>query len=244
MSNLGEPVRLSETGHPKFDVEEEIQHCSIQHVDLYNNETKVLRNGTAIVTTHKAYWLSQDAIDQVIEGNTPPSTLNFTPGYCWNLNEVQELFDTQGLFKTPKVCIKLLSGKVIRFSFKHKGKHEFYQWITTSLERKSWLSNEPKRDDTRAAREPVLGIAGLIQRRQMDHKEEEQFSEQAFSDLNTLIQNARKAVELAQRYSEETSKKTESNSDNNEFANLTENLGLTNIVTRETSGTDMLMSSH
>eukprot|EP01138_Halocafeteria_seosinensis_P011459 gb/GECG01011705.1/.p1 GENE.gb/GECG01011705.1/~~gb/GECG01011705.1/.p1 ORF type:complete len:391 (+),score=51.21 gb/GECG01011705.1/:1-1173(+) len=236
MTEIGKPVELSPTGQPKFEADEEIQHCAHRHVDLYDGDTKLMLNGTATISTHKVYWLSQEAIDSVIKGGRSPSEINFTtPGYSWHLSSIVNVSDSERLFRTPKIGIQLQSGRVIQFGFKGKGKQEFKDWLNTARQRRSWETHGASTGSQR--RTKTLGVAGLIQQRQQDHAEEQKFSEQAFSDLDALVKNARKAVDLAKRYAEETGKKTEEpTEEKQQFANLTENLGLTNIVTKETSG--------
>jgi ESCRT-II complex subunit VPS36 len=213
-----ENVALSVSGRPIL-VENEIE-CSMQdNVAIYEGDKQTtFQNGHIALTTHRIVYIdpSKKAI-------------------ALHLSKIRKIEKKTYLFASPKIVIHVEPLDVrLMLSFRSGGIEKFMEELERLLKQKTWIV-EQKQPEKKAFSHTTAGVAGAIKNVEMEDKKTKAALDEAFSDLNSLMDKAREMVAIAEKFAEQL-KKAENEADQQEFDNMLVNMGLGSIVTKSSAG--------
>lgn len=214
------------------------KQCS--EVTLYENDEKLenFRKGTGIVSNYRFIWITKDR----------------KSGKSWNLSDVQRIDkEDAGWFQGSEKMVLIFhkGSSVLKIKFANIDCDDVIKDTRKALSKKSWtFLNKKNSKDPKA--EPVFrpgagGIREIIRRQQEEKARAKKLASSAFRDLDSLMQNAKKVVQIAEKYAAKMKAQAESgsggdNDDAAQFTSLVRTVGITSPVTRGTVGNDMYFS--
>jgi len=141
------------------------------------------------------------------------------------------------------------SPTTIRLSFRSGGMDKFYDEMAKNLQKKVWyaVAQQQQQQQLELAKKREFttssaGVTGILKKVEAEDKKAKDTMNEAFSDLNTLMDKARDLVTLAEKFAEKMKKaaeqqsKEEADSEQQEFDNMLVSIGLGSIVTKASAG--------
>eukprot|EP00656_Telonema_subtile_P020398 TRINITY_DN2151_c0_g1_i1.p1 TRINITY_DN2151_c0_g1~~TRINITY_DN2151_c0_g1_i1.p1 ORF type:complete len:300 (+),score=74.02 TRINITY_DN2151_c0_g1_i1:116-1015(+) len=135
------------------------------------------------------------------------------------------------LFGSAKIRLELNSpkGAFMLLAF-DKSRDAMLNQLRVVLKMKSWTHTEGAAAEQ--VRAPVVGLAGLDMAAKVRAKQQTAMTDDAFSDLDSLVQLAKPMVDLAQRMDSKLKANTTPSDEDLHLAQLLENVGIHNPVTK------------
>jgi len=220
----------------------ERQVHNTKNVRLYDGDDKTtFDSGLLTLTNLRIIWSDEAQKDRKI---------------ALELDLVKKITSESGsMFKSAKTSIHLeaaakdkpsgpkrsSSHNVVRFSFRVGGQEQFTKELNQVIAAKEWeilkaASNQSKKTAELAPRH--VGIGGIERKMQEKYEQTDQSINQAFKDLDALIEKAKDMVVLAEKFSSKLKDKQVSITDDETvaFKSYLLSMGIENPVTRETHG--------
>ena len=246
------PLRLDATGSPVY-LEDEVVWRQIAGVTLYDGSEKMegaLEGGIAVVSNYRILWIARDR----------------KQAKCWHLADVSSFSkESAGWFSgSDKLIVYFTKGgseKYLKIKFGKDDFDECERAARKALSKKSWLileqkkkaasenENDPAKNTTSkhtySARHG--GIAGLIRRNKEEAARADRVTTSAFKDLESLMENAKKVVSIAEKYAARMQRDASASNGAAknkaaQFTSLVRTVGLTSPVTRQAVGDDQYLS--
>ena len=231
----------SEEGTPIY-LENEVVWRQCSKVTLYQNDEKLenFREGLGIVSNYRVIWIDRER----------------KVAKYWNLKDVSRVEKEEaGWFQgSEKVVLRFTSSRdrFLKLKFKNGETDDVIRDTKSALKKQSWTFLEKKKKDkskdnkTETVFRPGAGgIREIIRRQQQEQARAKKVASSAFKDLDSLMENAKKVVQIAEKYAAKMkaeSEKGENNKDTAQFTSLVRTVGITSPVTREAVGDDLYFS--
>lgn len=238
------PLEITAAGRPEL-LDGEIELHSSSPVTLYaatqsGDLEERLRDGTAVVTTHRLLWLG--FLDGV-SINVAIFLLKISeaighPGGRWK-NSHKILLRAVGQDQeSPPVAV-----------YVKKGRNELLVSLESALQRKAWVKATVTQVLAHRAaagggvEERTIGIAGLLKRQEQNRAATTQIASEAFTDLKSLIDKAKEVVAVMERYQAmratiDTNAAAEGGEGQGagDLSNMLVDIGIASPVTKEMAG--------
>lgn len=132
----------------------------------------------------------------------------------------------------------------IKYSFHNGGCETFHEHLVRALGRKSWIVEDTRKKATEPRRfsHREAGIGGVLRRREEKRREQAALTDEAFSDIDALMQKAKDVVRLAERIAAERKRREAAASgagaaeEGQRLGDLLLGMGITSPVTRAGTG--------
>jgi len=217
-------VQLSESKRPIL-VEGELENILQDNIALYEGD-KVTKyeKSIAYLTSHRLIILDQD-------NKLPPLGLHFS--------KVADIdADSGGFIKgSQKIKIALLGRDMpyLKLSFRSGNRDNFLAKFKSVLKSRSWEKVvEQKQKEIFATSK--AGITGIIRTTETKSKETDKTLQQAFTDINALMEKAKDMVGLAEKIQAILSKENSGNEADNELRSVLISIGIQSPVTKDSAG--------
>ena len=132
-----------------------------------------------------------------------PIQLQRVCAWVLELKEIQKIEDCATRFKSSKrIKIHLKDERIFEIKFLNGNKEGMIELINKTLQRKSWEqmnSQVVKVEETQFSVKSA-GIGGLIRRQEREHQTLETVRNEAFTDLEALIDRAKDIVQVIDKY--------------------------------------------
>jgi len=234
----GKALTLKAEGTPLYLTNEVVwKQCS--NVTLYQNDDKLekYRKGLGIVSNYRVMWIDRSRKEAKF----------------WNLGDVSHVEkESAGWFQgSEKMVLRFTKGKsFLKIKFGNGELDEVLRDTKSALKKKSWKLLEKKKDSKKPGnlgedavfRPGAGGIREIIRRQQQEQARAKKVASSAFKDLDSLMQNAKKVVQIAEKYAAKMKAQSESDEDAAQFTSLVRTVGITSPVTREAVGDDLYFS--
>ncbi|XP_016538331.2 vacuolar protein sorting-associated protein 36 [Capsicum annuum] len=251
------PAHLTGSGRPVF-LPGEVECSLLSSVDLYSEETPNfphLKSGLIILTTHRLIWVQE---------STPSPTAFFVP-----VSSITHIFSLKrsikSMFASPRFRFQASLGEkgekgLVVITLILRGKSDvdsFVEKFWEAWRNKGWLDGVKSGsggegegsgsggDGGFAVRMPVVGVAGILRKEQEMWESTDKSLQDAFQDLNALMNKAKEMVTLAEKMrakllSGSTSQATGTNDEEigtkEEMQELLLSVGIVSPVTKESAG--------
>ncbi|XP_057314779.1 vacuolar protein-sorting-associated protein 36-like [Hydractinia symbiolongicarpus] len=225
------------------DVNERQLHHQLS-VRLYDGDEKTtFDSGLVNLTNLKLIWKDEEQKDRVI---------------AINLDLIKKIeFEGSSMFKSAKITLHLQqappdkpsgpkrasSHNYIRLSFRVGGQEAFGKALQNALSQKDWekiaaAACAPSQPQAPQISHRHVGIGGIERKMQEKYKKTDESINQAFKDLDALIDKAKDMVVLAEKFSSKLQDKKISITDDETvaFKSYLLSMGIDNPVTRDTHG--------
>lgn len=254
-------AQLTGSGRPVFQPGE-VECSLLSSVDLFSEETPSfphLKSGLVILTTHRLIWV-QESITS--------STAIFIP-----LSAITHIFSLKksikSMFASPRFRFQASLGEkgtkgVVVITLILRGKSDidsFVEKFSEAWKKKAWedgiksgseasgsglgSGHGSGGDGGLALRMPVVGVAGILRKEQEMWENTDKSLQEAFQDLNALMNKAKEMVILAEKMrakllSGSTSQASGTNDEEigtkEEMHELLLSVGIVSPVTKESAG--------
>ena len=163
---------------------------------MYQNDEKLenFREGLGIVSNYRVIWI--DRKRKVAK--------------YWDLKDVSRVEKEEaGWFQgSQKVVLRFTSSseRFLKLKFKNGETDDVIRDMKSALKKQSWKFLEKKKEKNKIDKtEPVFrpgrgGIREIIRRQQQEQARAKKVASSAFKDLDSLMQNAKKVVQIAEKY--------------------------------------------
>ncbi|KAJ5067590.1 vacuolar protein-sorting-associated protein [Anaeramoeba ignava] len=214
-----------EKGKTSFELEkEEYQILTQKDVSIHNGKEKKPKLKGVIYLTSKRLAI----IDY-----------SKRKGFSTFLSIVKKTNLEKSTFSHSKVIINFGEDKFVTFSFKSNAT-KFAEKLVETLSNKTWVPKIVKEEKEVTSKDvtPKFGIEFLLQRENQERDSEKKLLTQAFTDLDALMKNAQKMVNIAEKFAYALHKgETDGGKqETDEFNSILIEIGMVDPVTKETSG--------
>lgn len=173
--------------------------------------------------------------------------------------------ETSGAFsKSYKLELRVSGAKqVVQLRFHQNGSRSIKSWqaaMADALKGQGWLEYERLEaqrkgkislleqrpegaSSSTAGARRVMGISGLQQRRKNKQQEQATLAAAACTSIDALKKEAKKMVQMIERFAADKKFKESSKEDREQFGSLVYDVGISNPVTRETAGSGSVFLS-
>ncbi|CEO94954.1 unnamed protein product (mitochondrion) [Plasmodiophora brassicae] len=178
-----------------------------------------------------------DALSDLKRGNVTLTTqrLLFANGprqCCMSLGNIESARASSSIFGPAKVKMFLVGSGYMRLVFHRSGRDAFLEKLAGALKMKEWIPLATKKPEKQTVfTTHSAGISGIMRSVARDQKATDQAMQEAFSDLDSLMSNAKQMVDLAERFHS-----AQSAEEQDEFMSILHQLGIPNPVTKQTAG--------
>ena len=218
LSHTHTHTHKTEEGTPQY-LENEVVWRQCSKVTLYQNDEKLenFREGLGIVSNYRVIWIDRER----------------KVAKYWNLKDVSRVEKEEaGWFQgSEKVVLRFTSSRdrFLKLKFKNGETDDVIRDTKSALKKQSWTFLEKKKKDkskdnkTDAVFRPGAGgIREIIRRQQQEQARAKKVASSAFKDLDSLMQNAKKVVQIAEKYAKmkAESEKGENDKDAAQFTSL------------------------
>jgi len=132
------------------------------------------------------------------------------------------------------------SSASFRLDFSEGGRDKFFKFYVDALKKKEWEKKESKTEFSASD----AGIAGILRKVEKRVESDAKNVNEAFSDLESLVNSADELVKLSQRFKAQQEKQknrinnnnNDDDGDKNEMSDLLLGLGVASAITKETAG--------
>lgn len=199
-------------------------------LDYSKNPTQYA-HGTTTVSSHSVYW-NDASMSAIVK---------------FDLADVQTFVPHSNIFRrTPRIDVHFRQSPTqeeptVRIGFHNLDAKECKEVIDRAMANKAWM--EPKHKISSHVEEDFVqrnaGVGGIFIRQQRQQEQTKALANEAFTDMEALLERARTLVQLIERYSDELGKKAQSGSvddENREFLSVLNNIGIKNPATKKTCG--------
>lgn len=198
---------------------EETTCCIQEDVTLYDGDSKTrFRHGQLTLTSHRFVWQASGTSIQL------------------PLSRVTHAESKSGmLFGSKKIKLGMQRGGHMLLAFNGQGRNSTLTQLGFVLKMKSWESNDAAAgEDTPAHGRMMFGLAGLDRRARERAQQQTAMSQDAFSDLDSLVKLAKPMVDLAESLKGRLQSHNGALSDEDiKLTELLENVGIYNPVTKD-----------
>jgi len=232
---------LSPGGLPLFESGEFEVRPETPGIHVYLGDLKIEKDGGLIITTHRLLWSRRNGQRLAIELRYIDN-IEYKAGAFMSLMSAKKIIVNlkARTWKTPNAPPNVRARPVrppnpgyIMFSFHEGHIDECMQVINNALSQKAWTKATIARN---SQEEEVLsrgvGIKGLIKKQREQTRVQGEIVSSAFGDLDSLMQQARVMVEIANKL--KNSQDVKDNAD--EYDDLLGSLGVVSPVTKEAAG--------
>ncbi|CAN4111327.1 unnamed protein product [Withania somnifera] len=240
-------AQLTSSGRPVFQPGE-VECSLLSSVDLLSEENHTfphLKSGLVILTTHRLIWVQESTT------SLHPTAI-FIP-----LSAITHIFSLKksikSMFASPRFRFQASLGEkgVMVITLILRGKSDvdsFSEKFGEVWRKRGWEEGEKSGsggDGGLAVRMPVVGVAGILRKEQEMWENTDKSLQEAFQDLNALMNKAKEMVLLAEKMrakllSGSTSQASGSNDEEigtkEEMQELLLSVGIVSPVTKESAG--------
>ncbi|CAN4108548.1 unnamed protein product [Withania somnifera] len=248
-------AQLTGSGRPVLQPGE-VECSLLSSVDLYSEETPTfphLKSGLIILTTHRLIWVQE---------STSLPTAIFVP-----LSAITHIFSLKksikSMFASPRFRFQASLGEkgtkgVVVITLIIRGKSDvdsFVEKFWEAWRNRGWEEGGKSGSDSGyglgggdgglAVRMPVVGVAGILRKEQEMWESTDKSLQEAFQDLNALMNKAKEMVTLAEKMrakllsgssSQATGTNDEEIGTKEEMQELLLSVGIVSPVTKESAG--------
>jgi len=221
MDEWTQNVPLLPSRRPIFS-ENEIEVLLSAQVNIYEREKKTkYERGTCTLTSHRLIWIDYD-------GKLGALALNLS-----SIAQIEE--ESGGLTGSQKIILHLTNKSTYRLGFKEGGRDHFLNLLRETLKKRAWeqKTQVKKKEGFATSNAGVGGIMKVVETRT---KETDSVLQQAFTDLNSLMEKAKDMVALSERLTLQLQK--ESGDATDEFKSMLISMGISSPVTKENAGSE------
>lgn len=245
------PITVTSAGTPAY-LSNEVVWRQSPKVTLYDSDEKMrddmFANGLVIISNYRLIWIARDRKN----------------AKCWHLADVSSISqESAGWFQgSEKMIVYFEKGgseKYLKIKFGDGGTDKCVEVTKRALAKKSWVQLEKERrkradpsklspgsSERRTFNVGGGGIGALIRNQKKEADRAKKVTSAAFKDLDSLMENAKKVVAIAEKYAARMQRAATSGDGKSDsaaqFSSLVRTVGLTSPVTRQAVGDDLYVS--
>lgn len=234
---------LSSSGRPIF-LDDEVEIKFISNISIFQEVTESTKQEIYPSST----LLSLTNIRLIILAE---SSMKKYIGWCINLKDIESIIEGKSTFfsQSSRIAILLKSHKHFGIKFHDKNRDEFCEIIRKTLAKKSWEQINKKKEEIKPIEQKFsvsnAGVSGIIRRQEKALTSVDNLTKSALTDLDTLIDRAREAIDVVQRYAaymqdqkkeQENFETTTQAAEANEMETIMQSIGIISPITKLSAG--------